>query len=355
MNQVLYGFRNLQDRKNELINDKNVGVVSEAIRETVRVHNEDLRALLALFAERTTRIKEVYKQPVSARLQPLDEYGRARPIKTYGKYEIAYPIAGGGIADGLTYVAQAKQTIGDVESTLATITLADINWMRDHLQAALYNNTPMTFNDEEYGDLVVQPLANADGVQYLKRGGGNASTSQHYLAQAAAISDAANPYAGLGRLLRSYPQNGNQVVVLVPTNLIEDTENLATFADRPDPNIDKGANEDVLRGAPGVDVPGELRGYDKAGRCWIYEWADAADDRIIGVAPQAPKALKQREYEQEKLQGFTQVGERNDFPYFERQFARWTDFGSFNRVAAAVYEIGNAAYSLPAGFERPMP
>ena len=158
-NTVLYGFMNLKDAFAAKVEDVGIGVVNTAIDETLAEHNRQLTALTALFAESTTEYKVRAKTPVAARLQPLDENGRARPIKAAGYYDVAFPILDAGSAWGQTYKASKKATVEDANNVMATMLAADRRWLRDHILAALYSNANWTFADPEHGDLVVKGLA----------------------------------------------------------------------------------------------------------------------------------------------------------------------------------------------------
>ena len=110
-NQVLYGFMNLKDAFSQRVEDVGVQVVNDAIDATIAEHNEQLTNLMSLFVDRTTQYKVRYKTPGAASLQPLDENGRARPIKVAGYYDLAFPLQMAGIAWGQTYYASKKMTV----------------------------------------------------------------------------------------------------------------------------------------------------------------------------------------------------------------------------------------------------
>ena len=104
----LYGFVNLQDLFNRRVTEVGVEVVNQAIDATVAEHNRQINALMSLFAERTTQFKVKYNTPTIARLQPLDDRGRARPIKPFGQYEVAFPLQTGGRPGGRTIAPKSK-------------------------------------------------------------------------------------------------------------------------------------------------------------------------------------------------------------------------------------------------------
>ena len=99
-NAILYGFVNLKDVFGQRVDDVGVQVVNDAIDETLAEHNRQMQTLLSLFTSPTTEYKVRYRTPGAARLQPLDESGRARPIKPSGYYDIAFPLQDGGTEIG---------------------------------------------------------------------------------------------------------------------------------------------------------------------------------------------------------------------------------------------------------------
>jgi hypothetical protein len=161
-NQVLYGFYNLSELANERITTNNVQIVNDAIEKTIAEHNRQLAAVNSLFIMPTTQYKVRYQTAQSARLQPLDDNGRARPIIPVGNYDLAFPIQAAGTAWGANRVSQVKMTVAEVQRITATMLDADMRWMRDHILAAIYTNVSWTFTDLLYGSLTVMPLANAD-------------------------------------------------------------------------------------------------------------------------------------------------------------------------------------------------
>jgi hypothetical protein len=353
-NQVLYGFVNLQDVASSRITGTLIDAVNDAINLSVEEHNRQIASLSGLFVDRTTLYKERYAQVSSARLQPLDNNGRALPIKPAGFYDVAYPILSGGSAWGANYVARAKMTVRDAERITAMMLTADINWMRDHILAALFSFAATTFVDDEFGSLTIQPLALAsDGVTYGVVGSAPA-TDTHQLAQANAIGAGAdNPYPIIYSELTEHPQNTGDVVALISTSLKATTQALATFNPIADPNIQAGSGSDRLVGTLGVATPGKLIGYDDSG-VWIVEWPTMPAGYIIATMTGGDRALAMREDPEPELQGFKRVADRDDHPFYESQWLRRAGFGARNRVGAVAYRVGNGTYDEPANLTPPI-
>lgn len=353
-NTVLYGFYDLQDAFSERINTDNVSIVSDAIQASVAEHNRQMDALLGLFARRTTDYTLRYKTPGTHRLQPLDENGRARPVKAAGFYDVAWPIFDAGTAWGETYKASKKLTIEDANRITAEMLKADKVWLRDQMLAALFASATYTHPDPQYGDLTIQPLANGDAVTYARNGTAVPSADTHQLATASAVADVTDPVPGIVTELDEHPQNEGDVIILIPSNLKSDFTNLAGFSAFVDPNLRDGANTRTVAGnGPGVAVPGEVLGYHD-GKAWIVEWKALPDNYAIATTAGADPALGMREEPEAELQGFNMVAERNDHPFYENQFARFAGFGAWNRVGAVVQRFGNGTYATPTGYVPPI-
>ena len=95
---LLYGFESLKDLATRRVTEIGVGMVNKAINQSVIEHNRQMEAIMSLLAKPMTEFKVTYRTPTAARLTPLDEFGRARPFKTVGKYDVSFPIQSGAAA-----------------------------------------------------------------------------------------------------------------------------------------------------------------------------------------------------------------------------------------------------------------
>lgn len=355
-NAILYGYLNQADLASQRVTSDLIPVINTAITQATAERERQLRTLMSLFVERTGRYTERYTQSSIARLQPMDDNGRARPIKPAGYYDVAYPILHGGTARGADYITRVKTTVDEVARHMDMLFGADTRWMRDHVLAALFASTSWTFPDPIYGNLTVRSLANGDAVTYyLMSGADTAATATNQLAQANAIgSGADNPYPTIYSNLLNHPENGGKVIALISTSLKATTQALATFNPLADPNIRVGASSDVLVGDLGVEVPGRVLGYEDSG-VWVVEWPFLPSGYIVAVTSEGPRALAMREDPEPELQGFRFAAEREDYPYWEQQWFRRAGFGARNRVGALVYRIGSGSYAVPTGYDSPMP
>lgn len=351
---LLHGFSSLKDVLAQRVTGDLIPTVETAVAQSIADHNEVTKRMIELFVTRITAHQIRYKSPVAAKLQPLDEFGRARKIKMAGYYDVGFPIKSAGSAFGHTREARIKMTVKDFNDSLTLMLDADLRWQRDQIMSALFTNTSYTFGDEEFGNVTVMPLANGDTQVYLIRAGAEAGEAsvQHFRAQAANLADATNPYPTIYRDLTKRPENSSgKVVSFIPANLRDEVEGLATFKEASDPDIRLADNKDELIGALGISVPGEVVG--KVGKVWVVEWDALPDDYTINIATGGDKPLAMREHAEPELQGFSAVADRADHPYFERQFVRSAGFGAWNRVAAIVQRFNNGAYAAPTGLSQP--
>lgn len=349
-----YGFINLKHLYTERLNDSTVPYVTDAIAASVAEHNRQIDALLGLFALSTDEYKVRYAQLGANRLQPLDENGRARPVVPAGYYDVAFPIRDAGTAWGATFKARELMTVADADRITGMMTNGDAVWVRDQLMAALFAAATYTYTDDAYGALTVQPLANGDTVTYLRAGSMTASTDTHQLAQAATIADANDPYTAIYSELTEHPENSGDVVVLIASDLVATTKALTGFHQLADPNIELGSGSARLIGTFGTNVPGTLLGYHDAG-CWIAEWPSIPSTYMIATMTGGERPLAMRQYPAASLQGFVQVpDDRNNHPFYERQYVRYAGFGAWNRVGALTYRIGNGTYAVPTGYTPPI-
>lgn len=354
-NQVLYGFHNIRDVFDRMVADTQISVLNDAVNATVAEYNRAFSTTLAIFCDRTTDYKRMFRSPVLMRNQPIDEVGRALPTKGYSRYEIAFPYHRSAQAWGWDYETRLKMSVEDVNNHLDAMLMGDQIWLRDHILAALFANAAWTYTDDDHGALTIKGLANNDADLYqIMTGADSGVADQHYYAQAAAIADGTNPFPTIYSELTEHPENaGGKVIAFIPTALKATTQALATFFDKSDPNLSLGSAATQLVGDLGVAVPGTLIGYESSG-VWVVEWPILPADIIVAVNTAGPRPLVMREPEVAQLRGFNFVADRDDFPYYERQYRRYAGFGGQNRVGALVYRIGNAAYAIPVGYSSPM-
>ena len=353
-NAVAYGFVGKEHLFNERVTQDNVREVRDAIAASVAYHNDQVNRIMSELVETTTEHQVRFRYGNGGTLQPIDEYGNPLPVREQTiTYDVAFPIDGGGTAWGDTRISRALMTVEEVNTYTIGSLRRDADWLKRHALAALFDNVEWTFPDEEFGDLVIKPLANGDATKY-RRNNNTVDTDNHYLAQANAIDDANNPFAAIKAELTEHPENaGGTVVAYVPTNLVGSIEALTNFYGINDPNIRLGLGTAALDTSITPGMGDEFIGYVDG--VYIVEWTMLPDNYIVAVARGAEQpVLMMRQYPVAELQGLFTEEHSPDGNLQEHRFLRFAGFGAFNRVGAVVMRIGNASYAVPAGYDAPL-
>ena len=357
---VAYGFTGLEDLFNQRVQTVGPARVYDAVQQSAAEYTRVVNALLAEFAERTIDAQIQVELPGDGSLQPLDADGNPLPVAPSGKYTVAFPIQGAGTAWGTNRVSRALITVEESNRFTLDALQKDADWNTRHLLAALLDNVAYTFEDKAgangskgLGTITVQPLANGDSVVYNRKGGVAPATDTHYLAQAAAIADATNPYETIETELLEHPSNTGRILCYIPTALKATTIALSTFKSVADPNVAYTTTE-LATNVPQVGPGEEVLGYIEGTKCWIVLWSALPSDIIIAKM-EGKAVLKMREYPVPELQGFFPESHNVDGNHFVNRLLRFAGYGVQDRVGALVYRIGNAAYAIPTGYDAPLP
>lgn len=362
-NTNLYGFVALQDLYNTRVATVAPDRIYTAINESLAEYTAILDAMMGAWVERTNAALMQFELPGSGTLQPLDEWGNPLPVQPSGSYQVAFPIQGGGTAFGDNRISRAHMTVQELERFTADAMRRDRDWMIRHILAALYTPSTWPFMDKVgadgtskgLGSITIQPLANNDSVVYGRKAFKSNATDNHYLAQAAAIADGANPFPTIRAELAEHPSNSGPYVAYVPSNLVSSINALTEFVEVGDPDINLGANADTVD-APGAQVlgPGQtVLGKTKSG-VWVVEMEAMPDNYMLAFALGAGPVLRMREYAPAELQGFFPEYHSPDGNLQLTRFLRYCGFGVANRVGALAYRIGNANYAAPTDYVAPL-
>jgi hypothetical protein len=354
-----YGVWGLADLSAQRVSTVGVPRITRELQAVAMEYSRTAAAMLAEWVQPVTVAKERVLLPGSGTLQPLDEYGNPLPVKPSGGYDVGYPIQGGGTAWGDNRVTRALMTVADVERNTLDAIVRDKDWLQRHILAALFTNTSWTFLDEVpqgesggAGTVSVMPLANGDTVIYARKGG-SASTDTHYLAQAAGIADATNPYPTIRAELIEHPSNGNgSSTAYIATNLVAATQALATFNPVGRDNVRYGSGVTLYEGSEfeGIGVGDRVIG--EVGGMRIVEWSTLPDNYIVAKMDNvAPVAMRQ--YDAPELQGLFPEIHSPDGNRIETRWLRFAGFGVRERVGAVVMRTGNGSYAIPSGYAAP--
>jgi hypothetical protein len=357
-----YGFINLQHLYSQRVNAVGVNRVYDAIRESLRVHTEELNGLMSAFVTPTTLAQEQYELAGTGTLQPLTESGTPMPVRPSGSYKVAYPIQGGGTAWATDRVTKALLTVEEANRFTWDAQRRDGDWLIRHVLAAIFTNTAWTFNDKigaggakGLGDISIQPLANGDTVTYNRRSG-DPATDNHYKATADAIADVTNPFPGLYDELAEHPSNSGPYLVYIPSSLRSAVGGLSEFVPHMPENVIRVANGDdeIVQAAPAIGPGDQVIGYLKSSRFWVVEWGRMPDGYMIAHATGAGAPLRMRQYPAEELQGFITEVFNPEAGLEQVNLLRFAGFGVANRVAMAVQRVGNGTYAIPTGYAAPL-
>jgi len=218
---------------------------------------------------------------------------------------------------------------------------------------ALFQATNYVYNDEDHGNLTVLPIANNDSQVYQVIAGADAPTTDSHLLSNASANVSLAIFQTMADDLREHPENGDEVTIWVPTAQRANAAALTGVLGLNDPNVALGANANRLVGSDGRSGPGELFAYDPASKAFLREWKSLPSTILLGMTNGGDPPLAMREDEDPALRGYFSPGEREDYPFWERQYIRRAGFGAYNRVGAVVMQLNNAgAYTVPTGFTR---
>jgi len=350
-NTLAYGFVQLEHLAAERVNAAGVDIIRDAIAMSAEEYSRTMNAMFASMVRRTTDHQIQFRLPGNGTLQPLDENGNPKPVIESGHYTVAFPIQGAGTAWGTNRVARALMTVQEANDYTLEALRRDSDWVRRHALAAVFDNVAWVYDDKEYGNLTVEPLANNDAVVYV-RVGGAAAVDNHYLAQAAAIADATNPFPTIYDELMEHPSNQGPVVVYVATNQVAAVQGLTNFVPVDDPDIIVGSATDRLNTVIDRGIGDQVLG--KVDGCWCVEWRALPAGYLLAHAQGAGPAVAMREYPSAELQGFFPESYSPDGNLSLQRMLRYAGFGVENRVAMCAMLIGAGAYAIPVGFAAPL-
>lgn len=350
-NQIGYGFLNMQDLLSSRITEVGVDRVNRAVDQTIAFYNQEINTMLDSLCVKTTEFKIQYAIPQFSSLQPLDDSGRALPVKALAYYSREFPLREAGTAWGQNYRTRVKMTVQEANYYTNILIQADAEYIKRQLLASMFTNVDWTNNEEGRGVHTVNPLANSDTETYFNSNSGTMATDTHYLFQAGSIA-VTNPFQTIHDELVEHPDNSGQVVVFVPDSNVADVKARAEFYPIADPNIQLGLGTAHLTGSVAANLPGELFGYING--CFVKRWSALPSDYLIGTTTDGEKPVAMRQEPEAELQGFNKKADRDNYPFFESQYLRIAGFGAWNRVGAVIQRVGSGSYAIPTGYTQPI-
>lgn len=349
--QLAYGFVNLAHLATQRVTAAGVDTIYDAIRASAEEHNRNIGELLAAWAQPTVLHQERYYLPGVGTLQPLDEHGHPLPIAEAGFVDVGYPIQSGGTAWGGNRISWPLMRVEDADRHTVESLKRDADWIRRHALAAVFDNVAWVFADKLFGNVTVQPLANADGTTYV-RVGGLSAVDNHYLNQAGGIADATNPFPTIYAELSEHASFVGPVVAYVDSTNVAAVMGLTNFVPVDDPDIVRGAGVDRLASQISRGLGDRVLG--KVDSCWVVEWRAMPANYIIAQDEGQGAFMAMREFDAADLQGLQvkNINPDGNLPTIE--YYRDAGFGVRNRIGAVVMLVSAGAYAIPAGFGAPL-
>lgn len=352
------GFIRYRQVLDQVVDEIGVEQIFQAVQESLAAYDRETSAAFAAFVDTevaTTEYKFNHQLTTGMRYQPMTADDSPRPQAVTGFYEVGLPIRWGGTAYGLNRETRASTTVRMINDWVDEATIADFDWRRQFILKAMLWKDAWTFQDKlrnKIPDLTVYPFANNDTVTYQKINAADPSAANHYLAQAAAIADGANPFPTIFNTLREYPSNGLRqegfVVTYVASNLVSDIEGLSTLQEVTDELIIPGISSDRVTNKilDWIGAGEKVIGYDSHNI--IVEWNMLPTGKMISRAPSAPPLLRRRERPETGLRGLRTEMNPGDGNMQEIRLWRLEGYGVLNRVGGLCYHIGDATYQNPA-------
>lgn len=354
---AIYGILGISDTDRAYVNTLGQQLVFDAVSNLLDEYSIDLAAAQRVFIERETEnYKFRYKLPGGGRMQRRGGQAQSGAVKANGGWDIALPLEDFGDQVASSDIAIAYMSIQELDRHLDTIMIRNTNTVRYEILRSLFRNDARSFEDDHWGTLTVQPLANGDSVVYPPiMGSMNEATEQLYIESGyllATISDVNNPLPTMRNKLESHygaTQGGSAIVVFFNETATAKFEALADFEPVPDNFLMMGDNANIPVNLP--DVPGRI-----VGRCngvWCVEWRWMPTNYLFGLHLEAPKPLLMRvDPASTGLGRGLQLVARNATYPFEQAFYRHRfGLGVGNRLNGVVMELGNGgSYTIPTGY-----
>lgn len=360
-NGLAPGFYNITDILSRRVQDVGAATISDALQRSAAIHQRSVDQMYAGSIQHVDWFKRRYRLGGNRRVQSMTQDGTPKPFRAGLEYDVALPLQIVADSIAMNMWAENKQTVQDVNDEMVQILQAFNDWERRTFLAALFTDTAWTYADDsdDVGNLTIQVLANGstDSQKYLLRDG-STSTVDHYLAQAAAIADASNPYETAYTTLKQHPTNAGPYVSYIASDLVSTTQDLANFRDFQSSFIAYGGNATTANAQAmsylgwGNEVIGVVEGAGSGVGMIIVEADFLPSTYIITQALGAGPFVGLRE-EMIAGQSLIMRETRPNTNMHKTDFYRRAGKGVINRVAACVTRIGNATYAAPTGYTAP--
>ena len=360
---LVYGLHDLETQASEKI--QSIGMTE--LRERLDMWNGEVsRVYNAIFGMFTRRDPQWNVNPQTrvrlanrAKAQFVDENGVAKPQYQKGYVDQGFPLWRYELAMGFTFEAMQKATVQEYSDELMRIMNGDMAASMDLFWFTVFYGTNWTYasTEDEFPDISVKAFANSDTETYIVRGQNDPQTATHYKAQAAAISDAADPFPADKDTMTSYAgttANDRIVCFVGDATNVENIRNLSGFfpIDRSQ-NITWSANVSLTD--PGADIflgMGDTVLGEHEDGITIVRKRDLPANYLVYFNLDAPEPIGIREDSDPALQGLFNINAvENAGNTLLSRYRRKIGFAPVNRTGVLVRRIGNASYAAPSPYD----
>lgn len=360
---LVYGLHDLETQKEMRIEQVGTMEMTERLAVWTAEVNRVFNAIMGTFARRNpawninpiTRIQ----LPSVARAQFVDEYGVAKPRIEKGYFEQGLPLFRYEDAVGFSYEGLQRATVAEYSRELARIERADMTAAMHLFWFSVFYPTNWTHasTEDNVPNVPVKAAANSDEDRYIVRGEDDPQQVTHYVAQAGAISDAADPFPTIKETLTRYAgtSSSDRVVTFVGdatnANLIKE---LSGFH-RVDRTQYTTWGNTVSLVDPSADtflgMGDEVLGEHEEGVVVVRK-RDLPANYLVSFNLDAEAPIGIREDATPSLQGLFNIDAiENSGNTLLRRFRRKIGFAPVNRTGFMVTRVGNGVYAAPSPYD----
>lgn len=345
---TIFGAIGLNDTDRVFSSTQGQQVVLDLINAYVNRANADMEAVMRVFIGNTTENhSQRYKLPPNGYMQRRGLQAAPGARKTYGGYDVAFPLE--DFADSIAGddVSLAYMTASDLQRHVQTVTQNYANTMRFECLNRLFVSTDpsMTFIDPLWGSLTVKGLANGDTDTYPPvLGSLTEATENHYLESGyayTAIDDTNNPFPTIRNELEEHfgaMTGGENIVVFINNAETPYVEALSDIDLVVDNFIRSGANISLPVNLP--NVPGRIIG--RINGCWVSEWRWIPAHYMLGIhmEEEAPLYMRVDPTDTGLGRGLQLVARETEFPFQSSFWRARFGVGVANRLNGVAFELG---------------
>lgn len=352
----IFGSLTVDDTNKGFISRNGQVVLYDMVDEWLMRENEDFETSTPLFIEDFTEgFKERYPLPGGGYLQKRNNQGRFAAAKASGNVNVAFPIEDNGVSIAWNDVTLAKMTGRQLENHIVTTQTQNNNTFRFEMLKRLFDNVQTDFEDEDYGDLEIEPLANGDVVKYPPVVGSRTdATEDHYLGTAyvaSAISDTNNPLTVIRPELTHHfgaVTGGRNIVVFCNSAQSDVFSGLQDFREVADNFVMPGDDADQPFNFPQVPAAAQVLG--RSNGCWVVEWDEIAANYLLSIDGDVNAPLKVRVDESDTglPRGLALVATDMNSPFTQSVWRNRFGIGCANRLNGVVMFVGGtSSYTIP--------